>query len=103
MLLESRVFALTFDIGHDYSAKGVDEPFIRKHKEKLQHMHIHDAIGRQNHLPIGAGEIDIKDKLALARECNCRCVLETKTIAGLKETVEKLKKEVLDGNMDGAF
>lgn len=27
-----------------------------------------------------------------AKECDCRCVLETKTIAGLKETVMNLRK-----------
>ena len=91
VLLESKVFALTFDIGHDHSGGGIDEPFIRAHRDKLQHMHIHDAIGKSNHLPIGVGEIDIQDKLALAKECNCRCVLETKTIAGLTESVEKMK------------
>lgn len=91
LLLESKVFALTFDLGHDHSANGIDEPFIREHKDRLQHMHIHDAEGKSNHLAIGAGEIDLKDKFALAKECDCRCVLETKTIAGLKESVGRLK------------
>jgi sugar phosphate isomerase/epimerase len=91
LLLESKVFALTFDLGHDHSIGGADEPFIRKHKVRLQHMHLHDAIGKSNHLAIGAGEIDIEDKIALAKECNCRCVLETKTIAGLKESVAQLR------------
>jgi sugar phosphate isomerase/epimerase len=90
LLLESSVFALTYDIGHDHSIGGIDESFIHKHKDRLQHMHLHDALGKKNHLAIGAGEIDIEDKLALAKECNCRCVLETKTIEGLKDSVEKL-------------
>ncbi len=94
MLLESKVFALTFDLGHDHSIGGVDEPFIRKHKDKLQHMHIHDAVGKRNHLAIGAGEIDMRDKFVLAKECDCRCVLETKTIEGLKESVEKMRNIV---------
>jgi sugar phosphate isomerase/epimerase len=91
LLLESSVFALTFDLGHDHVLGGMDEPFIRRHKDRLIHMHLHDAIGKQNHLALGAGEIDIIDKLALAKECDCRCVLETKTIAGLKESAEKLR------------
>lgn len=91
LLLESKRFALTFDLGHDHSIGGIDEPFIRKHKDRLQHMHFHDAVGKNNHLAIGTGEINIKDKIALAKECNCRCVLETKTIAGLKESVDKLQ------------
>ncbi|MDF2542630.1 MAG: xylose isomerase [Herbinix sp.] len=90
MLLESDVFSLTFDIGHNHGKDGVDEAFLLKHRDRLQHMHIHDAIGKSNHLVIGDGEIDIKEKLKLAKECNCRCVLETKTIAALKETTSRL-------------
>lgn len=91
LLLESKVFALTYDLGHDHAIGGKDEPFIRGHKDRLIHMHVHDAIGGKNHLAVGTGEIDLKDKLALAMACNCRCVLETKTIAGLSESVNNLK------------
>ncbi len=90
MLLESQVFALTFDIGHDHTEEGVDEPFIRAHKDRLIHMHLHDGLGKRNHMVLGDGEIDLKDKFALAKECNCRCVLETKTIIGLTKSVERL-------------
>lgn len=90
LLLESQVFALTFDIGHDHAENGMDEPFIRAHKDRLIHMHIHDALGKSNHLVLGDGEIDLRDKFNLARECNCRCVLETKTIEGLTKSVERL-------------
>lgn len=92
ILLESNVFALTFDIGHNHGINEVDEPFIKKHINKLYHMHIHDAIGKKNHLALGTGEIDIKEKLNLAKEHNCTCVLETKTIAGLRESVENLER-----------
>lgn len=54
-------------------------------------MHIHDAIGRKNHLPLGQGEIDIKEKILLGKKHKCRMVIETKTIEGLKESVMKLK------------
>jgi len=90
LLLESSVFALTFDIGHSHSVNGIDEPFINKHIDRLYHMHAHDAKGRKNHLPLGTGEINISEKFSLARKHNCRVVLETKTIAGLKQSVEKL-------------
>jgi sugar phosphate isomerase/epimerase len=85
------VFALTFDLGHDHAIGGEDEPFIRKHQDRLIHMHVHDAIGKKNHLAVGTGEIDLKDKLALAKIFGCRCVLETKTIAGLTESVRNLQ------------
>lgn len=90
LLLESNVFALTFDIGHSHAVNGIDEPFINKHIDRLHHMHAHDAKGRENHLPIGTGEININEKFSLAREHNCRIVLEVKTIEGLKQSAEKL-------------
>lgn len=92
LLLESKVFALTFDIGHDHSHSGIDEPFIREHKDKLIHMHVHDAVGKKNHLVLGTGEIDLKDKLTLVKKRGCRAVLEVKTIEGLIESVRNLNR-----------
>lgn len=90
LLLESQVFALTLDIGHSYCAGSIDEAFINKHLDRLYHMHIHDAKGNKNHLPLGTGEINLCDKLILASEHNCRAVLETKTVKGLEQSAEKL-------------
>lgn len=91
LLLESKVFALTFDVGHNHGIGGTDEDFIMKHKDRLSHIHLHDAKGRKNHLALGAGEMDIEKYINLAKEQNCRVVLETKTIDGLKQSVEWLK------------
>lgn len=49
------------------------------------------ALGRQNHMALGTGEMDIHKYLHLAEECICRIVLETKTIAGLKQSVQWIK------------
>jgi len=100
LLLESEAFGLTWDIGHNHCAGGVDEPFLRLHLDKLRHMHLHDAKGAAEgaaegaacHLPFGAGVLDIPAFLALAKSRACRCVLEVKTIEGLKQS-----KEWLDG------
>lgn len=91
LLLESPVFCLTFDVGHNYGIGGSDEPIIMEHKSKLCHMHLHDALGRQNHMALGTGELDIHKYLNLAKKCNCRIVLETKTIVGLKQSVQWIK------------
>ena len=42
----------------------------------------------KNHLALGDGKIDLRERLEMARECNARCVLETKTIEALKKSVE---------------
>lgn len=92
ILLESPVFGLTFDIGHNHGSAGIDEPYILARKERLCHMHIHDAMGKKNHMALGTGEMDINKYLTLAAEQDCRVVLETKTVQGLKQSVEWLRQ-----------
>ena len=94
-LLESKKFGLTWDIGHSKAVGEKDVPFIRQHRDKLIHFHIHDGseVPPKNHLALGDGEIDLKERLRLAEERNARCVLETKTIEALKKSVSWLKKE----------
>jgi len=91
LLLESKVFGLTLDTGHNYCMNEVDEPFILEHRDRINHMHLHDAIGKSDHLPIGQGEIKLEKYLKLANSCDCSVVLETKTINGLKESAVKLQ------------
>ena len=94
LLLKSKVFALTFDVGHNHGIGGTDEEFIMKHKDRLHHIHLHDAKGKKNHLALGTGEMDIEKYISLANERNCRVVLETKTVDGLNQSVEWLKKNI---------
>ena len=94
LLLESKVFALTFDAGHNHGIGGTDKRFILKHKDRLSHIHLHEAEGKKNHLALGTGEMDIEKYINLANEHNCRVVLETKTVDGLKQSVKWLKKNI---------
>ena len=93
-MLESNCFVLTWDIGHSKATKETDVLFILSHKEKLKHFHIHDGCENppKNHLALGDGEIDLPERLEMARECGARCVLETKIIEALKKSVEWLAK-----------
>lgn len=91
ILLDSPVFGLTFDIGHNHSCGDVDAQFILEHRHHLHHMHMHDALGKKNHLAPGTGELAIERYLSLAEEQDCRVVLETKTIEGLKQSVSWLR------------
>lgn len=92
LLLESPAFALTYDIGHDRTAGGVDGPFLLARRERLVHMHVHDAREGRDHLALGDGELDVSGYLALAEERGCRVVLETKTVAGLRKSVEWVRR-----------
>lgn len=92
MLLASPCFALTWDIGHSHAAGDVDEAFLLRHKDRLAHFHLHDAKGKSNHLALGTGEIDLAARLSIAEEQHCRCVIETKTAAALRQSVEFLRR-----------
>ena len=94
-LLESEKFGLTWDIGHSKATGEKDVPFIMEHSDKLIHFHIHDGseLPPRNHLALGDGEIDLKDRLKFAEERNARCVLETKTIEALKKSVKWIQDE----------
>lgn len=99
-LLESPAFGLTYDIGHDHAIAGRDAPVISARAERLHHMHMHDGSGSRVHLALGDGEMDIPSYLDLAREHNCTVVLETKTVAALKRSVEYLKNEEFRGRFN---
>lgn len=94
-LLESEIFGLTWDIGHAKAAGERDVPFLLAQEARLAHFHIHDATETppRNHLALGDGEVDLKARLRLAESRNARCVLETKTVAALKRSVEWLRRE----------
>jgi len=70
---------------------------LTDHADSLRHFHIHDGtagsdgrLGR-NHLALGDGEINIRERLSVADDRNARCVLETKTIAALEKSVAFLR------------
>lgn len=89
-LLESPRFGLTLDVGHMHGAGYIDAPFYAAHMDRLTHMHLHDAAGRRNHLPLGEGELDWREKIALAGTHNARAVVEVKTPSALRDSVKRL-------------
>ena len=95
ILLESEVFALTYDAGHSACSEYRDEEFILARKSRLKHLHIHDATGDKCHLTLGEGATDWKKYLALSENLGCRAVLETKTVAGLDASVKVLRENFI--------
>ncbi len=88
LMLESRHFGLTFDIGHDYKTGNKDEAFILAHRDRLCHFHIHDCSSRANHLGFGEGCIDLPRFLLLAKDLNASVVAEVKESGGLIRSKE---------------
>lgn len=92
LLLQSKVFALTWDIGHSNACDDIDESFIMNHEERLQHFHIHDGSNKADHMTLGMGEIDLVQRLNVAKGHNCSCVIETKTVDTLGKSIKWLEK-----------
>lgn len=94
LLLESPVFGLNWDIGHSKATGETDLPFLMEHERSLAHFHIHDGTETPpaNHLALGDGAIDLTERLECAGKNGCRCVLETKTTAALKQSVSWLRE-----------
>lgn len=86
-LLESKVFGLTWDIGHSRCASADDESFIRERSLRLTHFHIHDEREGKDHLTLGSGDTDLDERLLIAKKLSCRCVVETKTAESLKKSL----------------
>lgn len=93
-LLASSCFGLTWDVGHSISCDEVDMEYLLSNVGHLHHFHIHDGTrksgGSKCHLELGRGEINLDARIRLARECNARCVIETKTVKALKNSIEWL-------------
>ena len=94
VLLAYPCFGLTWDVGHDRGSGWKDKSFIDRHDGSIRHMHLHDGDDEENHRPLGEGDIDWKSALCLARRNNCRVVLEVKTLAGLRQSLEKLRGKI---------
>lgn len=92
LLLESPAFAMTYDIGHDHAIGRADQPVLMERASHLIHMHMHDGLGTQVHLALGDGEMDIESYLRLAAAHDCRVVLETKTVAALRQSARYVNK-----------
>ena len=78
LMLQSPLFGLTFDIGHNYKASEDDESFILSHADKLRHWHIHDVTKTSNHVALGEGVLDVDRYLAMVKESGLPAVIEVK-------------------------
>ncbi|MBE6645581.1 MAG: sugar phosphate isomerase/epimerase [Ruminococcaceae bacterium] len=85
--MNSSVFGLTLDVGHDDCMSGKDRHVFEKYPEKLIHMHLHDSDGKHPHLPLGEGRLNIGEKIKMLTK-GSTCLIEVKTIAGLNESTK---------------
>ena len=91
LFMDSRVFGLTFDVGHNECLGGGDFHVFEKYRSKLVHMHLHDSDGKHAHLPLGDGRVDISKRLEIL-PCDRTCLIEVKTLDGLSKSLNYLDK-----------
>jgi len=89
--MQSHVFALTLDVGHDDCMNGADRYVFEKYPDKLVHMHLHDSDGKHAHLPLGEGRVNILEKLNMLSD-NSSCLVEVKTVKGLDDSMNFLRE-----------
>lgn len=91
LLLESPVFGLTYDCGHNARYDQIDWDFIQKHADRIRHMHVHDVKGKSDHQPFGTGDLDILAEINFAAQSASRAVIEVKTAESLTKAVATLR------------
>ncbi len=91
LLLQSDVFALTYDCGHIERYDRIDEHFMRQHQQRIVHMHLHDTIDKRDHIPLGLGTSDLQAHIDLVKPYLKQILIEVKTVEGLKTSVEYIK------------
>lgn len=91
IFMNSEVFGLTLDTGHEFCLNYADSPVFKQYADKLYHMHLHDAVDKKTHLPLGEGILNVKEKLSsLTNEATC--LIEVKTVDGLEKSIEYIKE-----------
>lgn len=91
LFMASPVFGLTYDVGHDFCLGGKDRDIYDTYSDKLMHMHLHDSEGKHAHLPLGSAQVDVSSMLDMIKGRGS-CLIEVKTVEGLRESVDYLKK-----------
>ena len=91
MFMQSPVFGLTLDTGHELCLGFADSHVFEEYPDKLVHMHLHDARGKSAHLPLGTADVAVCEKLSRLPK-DKTCLVEVKTIAGLEESMEYLRR-----------
>ena len=97
IFMNSPAFALTLDIGHDTCLEHADRRVFDKYPDKLVHLHLHDSDGRSAHLPLGSASVDVLGTVAMLKN-GSTCLIEVKTIEGLKTSVKYLKEQQIFTN-----
>ncbi len=85
---------LTWDVGHDYISNYSDKKVLLKYKDKIRHMHLHDASENKDHLALNEGSLDIHEHLDFANKNNLTTLIEVKSKQALIKSKEQLNRNL---------
>jgi sugar phosphate isomerase/epimerase len=83
---------LGLDVGHAF-ASGTLDAWLADPRAPLRHVHLHDNHGRpggDEHLPLGAGDVDVAAVMAVVRAAGLRPVLEHRTPLEVEASISYL-------------
>ena len=66
-----------------------------KNRDKIVHMHLHDAIGNKDHQIPFDGELNIEELITFAKQQDITMLIEVKTAAALRKSVRILREKKL--------
>ena len=58
--------------------------------QRIKHIHIHDFNGEKDHLPLGTGLLNVKERVNYIKENNLYAVIEVKREQELVDSVKYL-------------
>lgn len=96
MLAKFENFRLTWEVGHGAKVNFKEEVVFREYTDRIKHMHLHDCNVNSDHQPLYSGNVPINDRLLFAEKNDLSVVIEVKTSASLRESVEQIKKNYAD-------
>lgn len=83
----------TLDIGHDAKSGNKTQAFFEEFPNKIKHVHLHDYDGNKDHLTLGMGILDIKEKLNLVNKYSAYAVIEIKREQELIDSIKYIKSQ----------
>jgi len=81
----------TYDVGHDAKEHYNLREIYKKCGNKVKHMHLHDYDGKTDHQVLFNGNIDLNNRLSLAKQNDMSVVIEVKTVESLIKSIDNLR------------
>lgn len=84
----------TLDIGHDIKSGNNIQEFFEHYPSKIRHVHLHDFNGKNDHLELGTGTVNIEEKIDFIEKYNTYVVIEVNRKEDLINSVHYLNNIV---------